>query len=137
MTDVLLAFLAIYFIAVGGAGNGRELWEDTLEAMPDFLPWVFIIGALGFLAASPYTQKLGRPIVALLLLAYVLKNSGELQKSFDAAYSTLREQFGAYKSTSTQHAPSLATDTANPSKVSDQLLPSNSAPVALENGGIL
>ena len=95
------------------------------------------IGALGFLAASPYTQKLGRPIVALFLLSYVLKNYGELQKSFDAAYSTLQAQFGAYKSGSAQQATSLATDTANPSKVSDQPLPSNSAPVALENGGIL
>lgn len=98
MTDVLLAFLAIYFIAVGGAGNGRELWEDTLEAIPDFLPWMVIIGALGFLAASPYTQKLGRPIVALLILAYVLKNSKEIQKSFDAAYATLYAQFGTDKS---------------------------------------
>ena len=95
MTDVLLLFLAVYFLAVGAAGNGRKLWDEALLEVPGFLPWVVVIGALGFLATNKDTEALGKPIVALLFTAYILKNWPQLQQGLDAGYQALQQSFKA------------------------------------------
>ena len=121
MTDILLAFVAIYFIAVGSAGNGEKLWQMGLEEMPDFLPWIVVIFALGFLATNNYTEKLGKPLVSLMVLVFILKNYAQIQKGFEAAYNALQKEFASYKSPAlpdssaerTYVAPTAATDYGN------------------------
>ncbi len=95
MTDVLLLFLAVYFIAVGAAGNGRDLWDEGLTVIPGFFPWLLAIGALGFLATSKETETLGKPLVTLFMIAFILKNWTQLHDGFDAGYNALQKSFAA------------------------------------------
>lgn len=93
MDSFILLFFALYFIAVGAAGNGKNLVANVISDMGGFLPWAVIVGAVAALGANPYTEKLGKPLLFLAFLAFVVKNGNALENGIKAGYDTLEKQF--------------------------------------------
>ena len=98
MTQMLIAMVAIYFLLVGAAGNGQQLWTDGVKQIPGFLPWAGVIFVLGFLAVNKHTEELGKPLIILMVLAYLLKDNTyqTIQTGIVQAYDQLTKQLSGY-----------------------------------------
>ena len=97
MDSLLLSFVALYFIGVGTAGNGRSLVEDVIDDAGGFLPWLAVIMVLTVFANYGPTAKIGRWFAVLAALGFALHEWPELRAGFEAGYKAFSEQLSNYR----------------------------------------
>ncbi len=78
MNGLILGLYGIYLIVIGVRGEVDQLQTQLGQDLPGFVPWAIAIVVLIVLAQSEATEKVVVPFVGLLILAFVLKNFGNL-----------------------------------------------------------
>lgn len=73
MTSVLLAAYAIYFVLVGAHGNASALVTD-ITSEKQFVYWILVLIVVTALWESPVGEEVAKPLAALIVLGFLLKN---------------------------------------------------------------
>lgn len=82
-----LGLYGLYILLVVIRGNGSKLTTDMSQDMGGFLPWLVVAAVLGTLYEYEPTHRVAGWFLVLVITSFVLKNYGNLQKTFGAIYS--------------------------------------------------
>lgn len=74
MTGLFVGLYGIYLIMVGLRGNAGQLLALIGRDAPKYLPWLLAIVVLAFMSQYEATEKVVKPFIILLILAFFLKN---------------------------------------------------------------
>lgn len=74
MTQIVLLIVAVYAVMVGYHNHAKQLFTQLGGDFPKFMPWIIAIVLLGVLAVNKDTEKLGKPLLALVVLGIILKD---------------------------------------------------------------
>lgn len=85
---ITLGLYGLYLLLVVIRGNGGKFTDDLTHDMGGFLPWLIVAAVLGGLYEFEPTHKIAGWFLVLVVTAFVLKNYGNLQKTFGAIYNT-------------------------------------------------
>jgi hypothetical protein len=89
MIQFFLAVFAVYLMAVGVEGNGREFIDTAISTGEGFVPYIFVIGGLGVLSAIPETEKLAKPFFALFIISIILTHYQTIAETTSAIYQDM------------------------------------------------
>lgn len=85
----LIGLYGIYLIFVGYKGNASTFMQMVSEDGPGFTPWLISIVVLGTAYRSDTLRPVVKPFIALLILAFVLKNWGALKSQTQQVLGTI------------------------------------------------
>lgn len=85
----LIGLYGIYLIFVGYKGNANSFMQLVSEDGPGFMPWLIAIVVLGTAYRSDTLRPVVKPFIALLILAFVLKNWGMLKSQAQQVLGTI------------------------------------------------
>ena len=78
MNGLILGLYGIYLVVIGVRGEVDQLQTQLGQDLPKFIPWAIAIVVLVVLSQTEATAEVVKPFVGLLVLAFVLKNFGNL-----------------------------------------------------------
>ena len=88
MDGLTIGVYGLYLILVGLNGNVGQLTNKVQTDAPKFLPWVIAIFVLGFInSSSEAGRKLTGPLLALLIIAFVVKRFPTLQQQTETLWA--------------------------------------------------
>ena len=87
MTGLFIGLYGIYFLIVGSNGQPRTLWQYLSRDARGYLPWILAIIVLSVLTNFDSTKPMVKPIIALLVLNYFLKNFSVIESQLKAIYN--------------------------------------------------
>lgn len=91
MSQVILLVLAVYAVMVGYHNHASALFSQLGQDFPKFMPWIIAVVILGLLAANRETEKLGKPLLALIAVGIILRDWNNIS-------STAKQFYGAVTS---------------------------------------
>jgi hypothetical protein len=89
MSQIILLILAVYAVMVGYHNHAKYLFSQLGKDLPKFMPWIIAIVLLGILAVNKDTEKLGKPILGLIVLGIVVKDWSTIQSTSKKFYSEI------------------------------------------------
>lgn len=87
MSSLFLGLYGIYMILVAVRGNASEALNLLQEDAPNYLPWLIAILVLAVMNDFETTQPIVKPFIALLVIAFVVKNFSSVQSQVQTIYS--------------------------------------------------
>ena len=89
MSQVLLLILAVYAVMVGYHNHAKALFSQLGSDFPKFMPWIVAIVLLGLLAVNKETEKLGKPLLGLIVVGIVLRDWANISGTAKTFYSEI------------------------------------------------
>ncbi len=84
MSYGLVGLYALFFVFVGVNGNAQPLVSAMESDAKGFAPWLLAIVVLRALSSSDTLRPMVNPFIALAVVAFTLKNYGQIVQQIDA-----------------------------------------------------